>query len=80
MLHYWLVFDRDGATEVFIQPAHALTFAHIKAALAGQRGELRESHELDAMTAKKLPATAVGRTLSSAEAAKNKRSCIRPWR
>jgi hypothetical protein len=46
MHHYWLVYDRDGATEIFIQPAHALTFAQIKAALAGQQGKLRESHEL----------------------------------
>jgi hypothetical protein len=68
--HYWLVFNRDGDTQVFIQPAHFLTYAQVKAALAGQQGELKESHALDVKTAKKLPATAIGRTLTSEEAKK----------
>jgi hypothetical protein len=67
---YWLVFQRDEGTQVFIQPGYSLIDAQMKAAIAGQRGELKESHALDATTAKKVPATAIGRTLTSAQAKK----------
>jgi hypothetical protein len=44
---YWLVFERDKETEVFIQPGYSLIDAKLKAGLAGQKGKLKESHALD---------------------------------
>jgi hypothetical protein len=54
MQHYWLVFDRDGETQIFIQPGYSLLVAKMKASIAGQKGDLKESH-VDAKTAKKVP-------------------------
>ena len=67
---FWLVFERDNETEVFIQPGYSLIDAKMKAALAGQKGQLKESHALHAKTAKKVPATAIGCTLTAAKAKK----------
>jgi hypothetical protein len=64
MQTYWLVFQHNKETEVFIQPGYSLLDAKMKASIAGQKGELKESHALDAKTAKKVPATAIGRTLT----------------
>jgi len=67
---YWLVFRRDNDTEVFIQPGWSLIDSRMKAMLAGQQGEFKESHLLDARTVKKMPPTVIGRTLTSTQAKK----------
>ena len=67
---FWLLFQTANGTEVFIQPGYSLIDAKMKAALAGQRGEMKESHALVRKAAKKVPATAIGRTLSAAQAKK----------
>lgn len=65
---FWLTFETNGRTEVFIAEAGFLGMARMKAALAGQQGEFDEGHELDPKTAKKIPAKMIGRTLSRDEA------------
>lgn len=65
---WWLTFDTPRGLEVFIVQAGHLTMARMKAGLAGQRGAFQEGHALDAKTAKKVPAKAVGKSLSREEA------------
>jgi len=65
---FWLTYDTPRGTEVFIAEAAFLMMARIKADMAGQKGDFQEGHQLDAKTAKKLPAKMIGRTLSHKEA------------
>jgi hypothetical protein len=70
MRTYWLVFQHFKETEVFIQLGYSLIDAKMKASIAGQQGELKESHVLNAKAAKKVTATAIGRTLTPDQAKK----------
>ena len=45
-----------------------MMMARVKAGMAGQQSEPLECHELDAKTAKKIPAKTIGRTLTHKEA------------
>ena len=65
---FWLTFDTPHGTEVFIVNAGFVAMARVKAGMAGQQGTFQEGHQLDAETAKKIPANMIGRTLSHAEA------------
>jgi len=65
---YWLTYDTPRGIEVRIGEGGHLLMARIKAALAGQQGGFREGHQLDAQTAKKIPAKMIGRPLSHKEA------------
>ena len=65
---FWIVHEIDGKRCVFIQEAHALIFARIKASIAGfDDGEFVEAHMLDAKTARKVPKKMIGRVLSPRE-------------
>ena len=66
MRHYWIV-STEG---VFIQRAHSLIDARMKASLTGLAGDFIEAHELPDSFIKKLPKRSVGRLLSTAEAQK----------
>ena len=59
----------DGARVVRIQPADALIFARLRAAMDGVGGTYVESHLLDTKTAKRVPKGMIGRTLTQAAAA-----------
>lgn len=65
---FWLTYDTPHGLEVYIAQAGYLSSARMKAGLAGQEGTFQEGHELDAKTAKKIPAAMVGKTLSRKEA------------
>jgi hypothetical protein len=68
MALYWIVHEVDGKRRIFIQEAHALIFARLKASLAGfDEGAFVEAHRLDATIAKKIPKPMVGRELSPGE-------------
>jgi hypothetical protein len=64
---FWIVHEIDGERRIFIQEAHALIFARIKASMAGFEGTFIEAHMLDAKTAKKVPKKMIGRPLSERE-------------
>jgi hypothetical protein len=66
---FWLVYLHGKRVEVVVQPASHLLQARLSAQLAGQSGEFREGHKLDAKTAKKVPKAMIGRALNAAEAA-----------
>jgi hypothetical protein len=53
---------------VYIVEARHLMMARVRAGMAGQQGQFREGHQLDAKTSKKVPAKVIGRTLSHIEA------------
>jgi hypothetical protein len=65
---FWLTFETAGAIEVLIIEANHLALARIKAGMAGQKGHFMEGHQLDAKTAKKVPAKMIGRTLTQTQA------------
>jgi hypothetical protein len=67
---YWLVFQNASGTEIFIQPGYSLLDAKMKGSIPGHQGELKESHALDGKAAKKVPASAIGRTLTAMQAKK----------
>ena len=47
MALFWIVHEIDGERRIFIQEAHALIFARLKAAIAGfDDGEFVETHML----------------------------------
>ena len=49
MALFWIVHEIDRERRIFIQEAHALIFARLKAAIAGfDDGEFVEAHMLDA--------------------------------
>jgi hypothetical protein len=48
MALYWIVHEVDGKRRIFIQEAHALIFARLKASFAGfDEGTFVEAHALD---------------------------------
>src|SRR6185436_15056556 len=56
MALFWIVHEIDGERRIFIQEAHALIFARLKAAIAGfDDGVFVEAHMLDAKTASFRP-------------------------
>ena len=58
---FWIVHEIDGERRIFIQEAHALIFARLKAAIAGfDDGVFVEAHMLDAKTASFRPGEAAG--------------------
>jgi hypothetical protein len=58
MALFWIVHEIDGKRCIFIQEAHALIFARLKAAIVGfDDGVFVEAHKLDAEIAKKIPKT-----------------------
>jgi len=58
MALFWIVHEIDGERRIFIQDAHALIFARLKAAIVGfDDGVFVEAHKLDAEIAKKIPKT-----------------------
>jgi hypothetical protein len=65
---FWLTFETSYGIEVRIIEANHLVLARMKAGMAGQRGMFQEGHQLDAKTAKKIPAKMMGRTLTHKEA------------
>ena len=68
MALFWIVHEIDGERRIFIQEAHALIFARLKAAIAGfDDGVFVEAHMLDAKTARKVPKKMIGRVLSPRE-------------
>jgi hypothetical protein len=60
---FWLVYGQGDDIILFIQPAGSLGFARLKAAMAGMDGELREGHELDAKTARRIPKAQITKPL-----------------
>ena len=65
---FWIVLGITGERHIFIQEAHALIFARLKASIAGfDDGVFVEAHALDAKTAKKVPQKMIGRVLSPRE-------------
>jgi hypothetical protein len=65
---YWLTFETSGDIQVHIVQANHLLLARMKVGMAGQKGAFQEGHQLDAKTAKKVPAKMIGRTLTHKEA------------
>jgi hypothetical protein len=65
---FWLTYDTPRGIEVFIAKARFLLIAKVKACMAGQSGQLQESHHLLAKTVQKIPSQMVGRTLTYKEA------------
>jgi hypothetical protein len=65
---FWLTFETSRGVEVYIVEARHLMMARVRAGMAGQQGQFQEGHELDAQTAKKIPARMIRRTLSHKEA------------
>ncbi len=65
---FWLTFETSGDIQVHIVQANHLMLARIKAGMVGQKGEFQEGHQLDAKTAKRIPAKMIGRTLTHKEA------------
>jgi hypothetical protein len=65
---YWIVHEMEGEPCVFVQEASSLIYARMEAQKAGCNGKFIEAHELDRMTARKLPRDVIGRTLSKAKA------------
>ena len=61
---FWLTYKTSRGTEVFIVEAGFLMMARVKAGMVEQEGEFQEGHQLDARTAKKIPAKMIGRRLS----------------
>jgi hypothetical protein len=57
---FWLVYGKGDDITLFIQPEGSLSFARLKAAIAGMDGEFREGHELDDKTARKVPKAQIG--------------------
>ena len=65
---FWIVHEVDGKRCTFIQEAHALIFARLRASVAGfDEGTFVEAHKLDATIAKKIPKTMIGRELTPGE-------------
>jgi hypothetical protein len=65
---YWLTFETSGDIQVHIVQANHLLLARMKAGMVGQKGVFQEGQQLDARTAKKVPAKMIGRTLTHKEA------------
>lgn len=66
---FWLVHSTDKGPSIFIVEAEGGEIAILKASIAGFGGRPSEIHELDAKTAKKIPAKMIGRMLDQKEAA-----------
>ena len=64
MALFWIAKTIDGERRYFIQEASWPIFAKLRAAIAGIRGQLEETIELDAKTARKVPKKMIGRVLS----------------
>lgn len=67
---YWLVYRTPKGPAVFLQPAHSLIAARLRAALANVEGEFTEGHELDRRTERCVPKGSIGRPLTRTEAAR----------
>jgi len=65
---YWLVYQTPKGPIVFLQPAHTLIAARMRAAIANVEGEFTEGHELDQRTERKVPKTLIARPLTRGEA------------
>lgn len=66
---FWIVHEINGVRRVHIQEGSAMIFARLNAMIDGFGGSFIEAHPLDADTAKKIPKTMTGRTLTMDEAA-----------
>jgi hypothetical protein len=67
---YWLVYRTPNGLAVYIQPAHSLIAARMKAAIANVAGEFAEGHQLDQKTERRVPKKMIGHPLTRAEAVK----------
>lgn len=67
---YWLVYTTPKGPAVFLQPAHSLIAARMRAAIANVEGEFAEGHGFDERTERRVPKAVIGRPLSRTEAAK----------
>ena len=67
---YWMVYQTPQGPIVFLQPAHNLIAARMRAAIANVQGEFTEGHGLDQKTERRVPKSLIGRPLTRAEAIK----------
>lgn len=65
---YWLVYQTANGKTVYLQQAHTLIAARMRAALANVEGDFAEGHELDVKTEKKVPKKFISRALTQREA------------
>jgi hypothetical protein len=65
---WWLAFNTPKGTAVWIQEAHEVSMARLKASMAGAPDDFKEYLELDTKTAKRVPKNLIGKTLSNDQA------------
>jgi hypothetical protein len=66
---FWIVHQADdGARVVRVEQARAAIFARLQALIGKLPGTFVEAHQLDAATAKRIPAKLIGKTLTATEA------------
>ncbi len=65
---FWLVYGERADITLFIQPAEMKVYALLKASMAGAMGECKESYELTATMARKVPKKLIGKPLNQKQA------------
>ena len=65
---FWLVYGESEDITLFIQPAEMRVYALLKASMAGIEGECKESYELNATMAQKVPKKLIEKPLNPKQA------------
>jgi hypothetical protein len=65
---FWLVYEREDGVHVFLQHAHTIVAARMRAALAGVEGSYTGGDELDDESVGKIPKAMIGRPLTGKQA------------
>jgi hypothetical protein len=68
MFVYWLVFAVDGRKHVYLEEAHCLIMARLKAGIAGYLDGYVEGYELDHKASAKVPRQHMRKALAAPKA------------